>query len=476
MRRIVDRAALSVLLAAMTACQPGAQGDPLIIEQSEHAIRGGVDDFTSSNVVGIVAQTGRGQGMCTGSLLAPNLILTAQHCVAESSQQIDCGNSRFGSVYEASGFYVTTNAQMSRGAQYYGVRRIVVPVEGAISCGNDIALLILQNRIPESEAQPLVPRLDSLPYAGERFTAVGYGHTGNNRGAGQRRRIEDRQILCSGATCPRVTGNQVTAAEFVGDDGTCQGDSGGPALDSEGRVLGALSRGGGVCQNPTYSSVHAWSEWIVEIAQEAADVGGYTAPEWALPPVVDVDEDGINDDEDNCIEVANEDQRDLDDDGVGDACDEQLDRECSVCDACAQHRDCGPGAYCGDNGLCFMVCEVDADCPGDGTTICKDFQSYSICVNADYGERGLCGSDYTCLEGRDGLDLTEDEVGDDPGDGETIEDDDPIVISVADPGPGGYERRASSDGCSTVPTAPGGSWYWALMFITMALRRRRTSP
>ena len=35
----------------------------------------------------------------------------------------------------------------------------------------------------------------------------------------------------------------------------------------------------------------------------------------------DIDQDGINDDIDNCIETYNPDQADIDGDGMGDACD-----------------------------------------------------------------------------------------------------------------------------------------------------------
>ncbi|MEZ4463488.1 MAG: trypsin-like serine protease [bacterium] len=43
------------------------------------------------------------QGICSGSLIAPNLVMTAQHCVAEiRSPQVICGQSAFGNLYPAS--------------------------------------------------------------------------------------------------------------------------------------------------------------------------------------------------------------------------------------------------------------------------------------------------------------------------------------------------------------------------------------
>jgi len=51
--------------------------------------------------------------------------------------------------------------------------------------------------------------------------------------------------------------------------------------------------------------------------------GGMSAWQWDTATCVDTDEDGINDDRDNCPTVSNPDQKDTDQDGVGDACEEK---------------------------------------------------------------------------------------------------------------------------------------------------------
>jgi len=51
--------------------------------------------------------------------------------------------------------------------------------------------------------------------------------------------------------------------------------------------------------------------------------GGMSAWQWDTVTCVDTDGDGINDDRDNCPTVSNPDQKDTDQDGVGDACEEK---------------------------------------------------------------------------------------------------------------------------------------------------------
>ncbi len=300
------------------------------IKVRRQEIRGGQFDASHPWIVGVVTQQNGGFGICTGTLIAPNLVLTAQHCVAQlNSEFVQCGETRFGGVFTPSNVLVTTEAQMSQdGRDYFAGAEIHVPPGSRDVCNNDIALVILSRNIPASQAQPIVPRIDSTVFRGERYTAIGYGHTGDGGGSGTRRILEGRSVECEGSRCPSFT--SVQSAEFLGTDGTCQGDSGGPALDSEGRVLGALSRGGGNCESSIYSAVAGHGDWMREIGLSAVQRGRYAAPAWIEsgdtgPVALDSDGDGVDDDDDNCSSLANASQGDADGDGQGDVCDADRD-------------------------------------------------------------------------------------------------------------------------------------------------------
>jgi len=402
----------SLLIAASSVVACGELHDPDAFATSTAPIQGGAVDEETTSVVGIAIQQGFAGGLCSGSLIAPNMVLTAQHCVSRIPPGgIICGQATFGETYRPTSFSVTTATNMTtaRRDAFYSVRSVHVPRAGGDVCGEDIAVLILDQPIPASEAVPLVPRIDDEPLRAERYSALGYGHVGDDSGAGIRRKVSGRNILCSGVACTQF-GNFVRESEFVGDRGACQGDSGGPAIDEMGRVMGALSRGGDGCRFPTYAGVWAWTEWLTEIGHEAAEVGGYTPPIWVLTGVSDGsfedrDEDGIPDEIDNCPDVPNPDQSDVDRDGVGDACDDNDNRDrggrCAVCNGCFADDECPSGGECvdfGGGGVCTFDCSDGFACP-DGTQ-CFDLPAggatRSLCLNADAASEGVCASGFIC--------------------------------------------------------------------------------
>ncbi|MFZ5891844.1 MAG: trypsin-like serine protease [Myxococcota bacterium] len=304
--------------------------------ESRAAISGGQPDAVNTNVFSLLVHAEEGVGACSSTLIAENLLLTARHCIAPNgADPVVCGKAEFGAPYPASSVIASNAVDVKRTAalDWYHGSEIIVPSEGNDTCGYDVALVILKERVPKTVAIPAVPRIDRPVERGEVYGAVGYGITETSE-YGVRRLLGEREVQCEPGTCR----SGVRANEFVGSSGPCEGDSGGPAFDVDGKVVGVDSRGTELCETPVYSTVTGWKDLIIETARHAAQVGGYEPPFWVTT--------GSSDPPPPPPPSANPVP-------IGGACDATS--VCAAGGACYQPGD-GSGAYC------VALCKQTSDC------------------------------------------------------------------------------------------------------------------
>ncbi len=351
--RLLARTGLVLAAALPFACS--AQAPEPSVTRAQAAISGGEPDSADSNVFLVVAQfSSEEYGLCSASLIAPNLLLTARHCVSTvSSEQVDCNNTS-ASAPLATNTFIATNSESINGplGSVFEVKSIAVPSQSSLLCGFDLALITLSKNVPASTATPLVPRIDRAVARNEVYRAVGYGQVmpGDGGVAGNRMGRTGLRVECAPGNCEAG----VETTEFQGQAGICSGDSGGPALDAAGKVVGVVSRSASDCENPVYGSVASWKDWIIGVAQEAAAQGGYQPPFWVTtgvsdPPAADAGEAGASGSSTSSPSV------------IGDQGDK-----------CGAPSDCltGYGCYSPDsqatNAYCAAYCNSSASC-ADGT-------------------------------------------------------------------------------------------------------------
>lgn len=290
LRALFAIAALGGFGSCALGCSSQSEGTDPSRGAARQAIAGGKADYSHNYVFLLASHVGDRGGLCTSTLIAPNLLLTARHCVSPSTgdETVLCGDAELGEPYPPSAFAATNDPKPSGGSPLFHVAEVRVAPGGSDTCGYDIALVILDQNVPSQLATPAVPRIDREVMPGESYTAVGYGENDAGLPIATRLEREGLSIACQPGSC----GDGVESTEFLGETGICSGDSGGPALDADNKVVGVVSRGGVGCDTPVYGTVTAWYDFLIGTATDAAALGGYEAPFWVTtgssdPPVLE---------------------------------------------------------------------------------------------------------------------------------------------------------------------------------------------
>ena len=257
---------LTALLPAAAARAAARPGEPSSIVGGSPAA-----DGTFAPLAFVTSQVSQTTAMaCTGTVVAPAVVLTAAHCLVDEATGVQRG---------ASGVTVTTGRvdRFAPGGELLTASRVLVhPAYDRRAIRADLALILLS---ASTTAPPLavVGRADAALASGGTPAAVaGWGlTTPGGSGAAERLQTAATTIL-DPAACTRLLGADFdNVATICAVDSpaftaaTCRGDSGGPLIltrrDGTPVQAGVVSWGSEACDArvpQAYTRLSTYADWI----------------------------------------------------------------------------------------------------------------------------------------------------------------------------------------------------------------------
>ncbi|XP_055494061.1 serine protease 27-like [Leucoraja erinacea] len=245
-----------------TACGCGQR------KTQSHRIVGGssTDDGEWPFIVSL--QVG-GQHSCAATLISCRWILTAAHCIGNSSAE--SWNAVFG---------VHFLKRPTKDIQRQTIKKIEIHPHASTNFNYDVALLELAEPVEYTDfVQPACLPAASTSVSGQTCTTIGWGQTSENVGSSSDELLKTEVKVFTNTQCqkkmPTITTHVICAGVPEGGKDACRGDSGGPLLCQDKNsgawlVAGVISAGVG-CGRPDhpglYTETAAVHKWIQELIQ-----------------------------------------------------------------------------------------------------------------------------------------------------------------------------------------------------------------
>ncbi|MDB4933086.1 MAG: hypothetical protein JWP87_58 [Labilithrix sp.] len=241
-------------LGACGAPKEGPEEHARVGRAIQPIVHGTASGTDQDSVVALARfENGTRVGLCTATLVAANLALTARHCVTASDAAAACGadgSPVVGAMFHGDraantlAVYATKNGAapdttVEAGATAHG--KALVVDDATTLCNHDLAFVILD----KSLTAPIAPVRIAAPAMTDVLTAVGFGIT--EVGSLPTLRMQRGGLALVGAgpmAYPDDARYGIGNAEFLVGESACSGDSGSPALAASGAVVGVASRAG----------------------------------------------------------------------------------------------------------------------------------------------------------------------------------------------------------------------------------------
>lgn len=277
---------LGVMVAASTLALSGQS-------QASQRIIGGTQAPTDSYSWIVSIQSSDGSHFCGGSLIAPNWVLTAAHCL-EDTKAADTRVVIAGHDLQNPGKNEVKRA----------IKRFVSHKE--YSSDHDIALLELSQSVDKSPVKLLSAEEMAKLKVGNAFKVMGWGNRSTS-GEDFPNLLHEVQVpLADHQQCTTnyaaieqtITDNMICAGLPKGGKDSCQGDSGGPLLiqkDNQWFQTGVVSFGEGCAQANyfgVYTKVSNYLSWIESAKTSTPQEPDTNLPEPQEPDTTEPGSDG----------------------------------------------------------------------------------------------------------------------------------------------------------------------------------------